>query len=192
MKATALLRHNIETLLRARGHDQKDLAQWCHRTEAWLSKILEDEEARKRKGTKERGLPVRYFDRIADFFGIEPYQLLQPGVSRLSERRSGLERRGRQDRRIGRGGLMRETTPVSSQVALVELVGYLNEREQADFVRMIGERLRGRLPPPAEGRVLAGQESDGGTRGPTGRVKGRKARNKAGKVGASSRDASEE
>jgi hypothetical protein len=45
-----------------------------------------------------REFPLKYWDKIADFFGISTYQLLQPGVSQLTERRkaqrrSGVERR---------------------------------------------------------------------------------------------------
>jgi hypothetical protein len=75
------------------------LAVWCHKTDGWLSKILADEPDH----AKARGLPVKYLDRIADFFGLATYQLLQPGISALTERRKGTERRSGRDRRIGRG-----------------------------------------------------------------------------------------
>lgn len=91
MRANLLLKHNITTLLRARGQTQRDLAQWCRRTDAWLSQIFSDEK---------RGVPLKYLDRIADFFGLATYQLLQPGISRLTERRTGMERRAGRDRRI--------------------------------------------------------------------------------------------
>jgi DNA-binding Xre family transcriptional regulator len=91
MKANLLLKHNIGALLRARGQTQKDLAQWCHRTEAWLSKIFTDEK---------RGVPLKYLDRIGDFFGIATYQLLQPGITPLTERRSRVDRRNGRDRRM--------------------------------------------------------------------------------------------
>jgi hypothetical protein len=90
MRSSRLLRRNLESLLRARGQTQHDLAQWCRRSDAWLSKIL-DENAN-------RGLPLKYLDRIADFFGIATYQLFQPGISPLLERRKG-ERRIGLDRR---------------------------------------------------------------------------------------------
>jgi len=93
MKANALLKHNILTLLRARGHEQKDLAQWCRKSESWLSQILSQER---------REFQTKDFDRIADFFGIATYQLFQPGITRFTERRSGLERRATRDRRISK------------------------------------------------------------------------------------------
>lgn len=156
LKANALLKRNIEALLRARGHRQRDLAEWCHRSEEWLSKALRDER---------RGLPVKYMDRMADFFGIAVYQLFQPGINSLTERRSGLERRQFRERRVGRGGLMREQ-PASNQAALVELISYLDEGEQADFVRMLGDRLRGRRRRPGDHIPLAEPASLGATMTP--------------------------
>lgn len=91
MKSSGLFKHNIDALLRARGQTRHDLAQWCRRTDAWLSKIL---------GKDDRNLPLKYLDRIADFFGLAPYQLFQPGITPLTERRRTERRLGR-DRRIG-------------------------------------------------------------------------------------------
>lgn len=91
MKATFLLKHNITTMLKARGQTRHDLAFYCRRSDAWLSKLMSDEN---------RNVPVKYFDRIADFFGIATYQLFQPGISPLTERRRGSDRRSGQDRRI--------------------------------------------------------------------------------------------
>ena len=91
MRSALVLRRNLEALLRARQQTQHDLAQWCRRSDAWLSKIL-DENAK-------RGLPLKYLDRIAEFFGIAAYQLFQPGISPLLERRKG-ERRMGLDRRV--------------------------------------------------------------------------------------------
>lgn len=96
MKAIYLLKQNIDTLLRARGQSQHDLAVWCRRTDAWLSKILRESAG---EGRKERGLPLKYLDRIADFFGLSAFQLFQPGIAPLTERRRA-ERRSGQDRRI--------------------------------------------------------------------------------------------
>lgn len=154
IKTQILLKRNISTLLRKRGHEQKDLAVWCRRSEAWLSKALT-------KDTAE--IPVKYWDRIADFFGIATYQLIQPGISALTERRHGLERRGGRERRVGHGGLMRPTI-VTHQAALVQLFSYLDEQEQADVVRMIGDRLRGRLPQPTPDIEAAVQASTVETR----------------------------
>ena len=94
MRANALLKHNIDTLLTERGQKRKDLAQWCHRTESWISKIFQ---------TDKREIPLKYLDRIADFFGLATYQLFQPGRSTTTERRRA-ERRFGSERRIGPQG----------------------------------------------------------------------------------------
>jgi len=158
MKANVLLKRNIDALLKRRGHSQKDLAQYCYRTEEWLSKALRDEK---------RGIPLKYLDRIAAFFGIEPYQLVQPGINALTERRSGLERRSGTERRIGRGGLMKPP-PVANQAALIELVSYLDEQQTADFVKSLGEQVRGRLPRPSPDSASAGPASARKTRAASG------------------------
>ncbi len=86
--ALRLVRENIVELLRRRHMTQKDLAVWCGHEEAWISAILREH----------RGLPMQELDRVADFFGLEPHELLRPGIA--IERRSGLDRRVG-ERRIG-------------------------------------------------------------------------------------------
>lgn len=90
LKAERILADNISTLLRARGQSQHDLAQWCRHSDVWLSKFLRHE----------REIQLKDLDRVADFFGIATYQLFQPGISPLTERRKGGERRSGRDRRI--------------------------------------------------------------------------------------------
>ena len=89
--AAKLLRDNIGQLIATRRDKQKDLADWCGHSEAWISAFLRGE----------RDFRLKDLNRIADFFGLEPYQLLSPGLSGLTERRSGVERRSGHDRRIG-------------------------------------------------------------------------------------------
>lgn len=103
MKAHHLLKQNIDTLLRARGQKRKELAVWCRRSESWLSQIFTDDE---------RNLPLKYLDRIADFFGLSTYQLFQPGISPLTERRSGMDRRSGRDRRISAKVRRTAETPI--------------------------------------------------------------------------------
>lgn len=91
MKADRMLAENISALLRERGQRQRDLAQWCHHSDVWISAIL----------AGKRAAHMKDLDRIADFFGIATYQLFQPGISRFTERRSGKERRAGRDRRVG-------------------------------------------------------------------------------------------
>ena len=91
IKAPKLLGENVSALLRARGQTQHDLAQWCHKTDVWVSQFLNGK----------RLWQLDDLDRIADFFGIATYQLFQPGISPLTERRSKLERRTGRERRVG-------------------------------------------------------------------------------------------
>lgn len=90
MKAERLINENIGALLRGKGTDQKTLAQWCRKTEVWLSFKLAGKRAWK----------VDELDRVADFFGIATYQLLQPGIAVTSERRTGYDRRSVKERRM--------------------------------------------------------------------------------------------
>src|SRR3990167_264560 len=83
-------------MLKARGQTRHDLAMWCRRSDPWLSKLFTDEN---------RNIPLKSLDRIADFFGIATYQLFQPGISHLTERRKSTDRRSGQDRRVSRAML---------------------------------------------------------------------------------------
>lgn len=90
MKTEYLLLQNIRALLEGRGFYQRDLAMWVGKHETWLSKILQED----------RGIRMKDLDRIADFFGLSSYELLQPGIGPLTERRRG-DRRSDRDRRGG-------------------------------------------------------------------------------------------
>lgn len=103
MRASDLLKTNIETLLAARKQTKHELARYCRRSDAWLSKIL---------GGPDRNLPLKYLDQLADFFGLVVYQLFQPGISPLSERRRGKERRVLTDRRMSARNRSLPRTPV--------------------------------------------------------------------------------
>jgi hypothetical protein len=91
MKAARRLAENVSALLTTRRHKQTDLAQWCRRSDVWVSQFLRGE----------RNWQLDDLDRVADFFGLATYQLFQPGISPLTERRRGGERRTMQDRRVG-------------------------------------------------------------------------------------------
>lgn len=99
IRIEVLIKRNIVALLKARRLQQQDLAQHCRRdvdkkkAGEWLSKILNSER---------HNLPLEYWGRVADFFKVEPYVLLQPGVAAESERRRGGDRRAFQDRRMSR------------------------------------------------------------------------------------------
>lgn len=85
-----VLSENIQALLRARKLSQHDLAQWCRHSDPWLSAFL----------SGKREVQLADLDRIADFFGIATYQLFQPGISQVTERRKPGERRCGRDRRL--------------------------------------------------------------------------------------------
>src|SRR5438034_6033457 len=90
MKASRLLKQNVDALLRRDHLTRKDLAQWCHRSESWISKIYREER---------REFPMDKLDRIAEILGVDTYQLFQPGIAGIAERRSGLDRRRDHERR---------------------------------------------------------------------------------------------
>jgi hypothetical protein len=90
MKAYRLLKENVDALLRRDRLDRKDLAQWCRKSESWISKIYKEDR---------RSFSTKDLDRIADLFGLDAFQLFQPGIS-AGERRSGLDRRGKEERRM--------------------------------------------------------------------------------------------
>lgn len=101
MRAIFLLTQNIRSLLDERRESQHSLAQWCRHSDVWLSHFL----------AGKREIQLKDLDRVAEFFGIATYQLFQPGISRLTERRSAVERRSGRDRRIGNAlRMMRENT----------------------------------------------------------------------------------
>jgi transcriptional regulator with XRE-family HTH domain len=90
MRAERIIVENIQHLLRKRGHKQRELAEWCGHSETWLSSIFRGE----------RQFRITDFDKISDFFGVATYQLFQPGIAPVTERRSSTERRSGQDRRV--------------------------------------------------------------------------------------------
>lgn len=91
MHAISLLRQNISAILVARRESQTALARWLGKDRSWINKFLNGH----------REVQLKDLDRIADFFGIEAYQLFQPGISHLTERRKKSDRRSGLDRRQG-------------------------------------------------------------------------------------------
>ena len=125
MKALPLLKHNIDTLLKARKQTRRDLAQWVRQSmdnkkiDPWISHIFTKPEA---------DVPMKYLDRIADFFGLPVYQMFQPGISHLTERRRA-ERRTMKDRRLA---AMNQRVRQS----LSEAVASLSQADVADMIRL--------------------------------------------------------
>lgn len=134
LKAKQLLKHNIDTLLRARGQTRHDLAMWCRRDDSWLSKIMDQ--------GKDRNIQLAYLDRIADFFGIATYQLFQPGISPLTERRVHGDRRSGRDRRLSRA------LPLSQKpgdVDLMELIRALSREGRQQVIEVAAHVLNDEL-----------------------------------------------
>lgn len=123
MQASRLLKTNIDALLRERHQTRHDLAMWCRKSDAWLSKILSDSPS-----DQARGMPMKYLDRIADFFGLATYQLFQPGLGGIGERRKA-ERRSGKDRRV---------SALNQRVhqTLSDAIASLTQTDVADMIRL--------------------------------------------------------
>lgn len=87
-----MARENIKTLLERKRMTIKEVSNMLGHDKSWLSKILKSDEAQD-KDPNSRSITMETLDELAQFFGLEPYQLLMPGMSALLERRKGAERR---------------------------------------------------------------------------------------------------
>ena len=174
MNAKSMFRENVLALLQARGQRPHDLAAWCRRTDSWLSKIL---------GKDNRNLPIAYLDRIADFFGLAPYQLFQPGISPLTERRKLTERRAGRDRRVSRrSGLMNaaDVGLSNEDVAFLLRLQSLPLQDRAEVDALVKEAMhRRRKGGSSTAPDGAAAGSGGGTAAGT-RARGRRKRNPGG------------
>lgn len=142
LHANALMKANIEALLKARGQTQVELARWCRRSESWISKIMSE---------PQRELPMKYFDRIADFFGIATYQLLQPGISPLTDRRAGLDRRTGRDRRLSQAVL----SAAPGDVDVIHLIRALTRGGRERAIAMLADLVNDELRRPPAKSVTA-------------------------------------
>jgi hypothetical protein len=138
MRANALMKVNVAALLRARGQTQKDLAQWCRRSETWISKIMKQDH---------REFPMKYFDRIADFFGVATYQLLQPGLTQQTERRKN-QRRVHPDRRVSavQKGLRESVSELAAGLTAEDVALLLRARSLSAEDRQLLEASSRALP----------------------------------------------
>lgn len=135
MKALPLLKHNIDTLLKARGQTRRDLAMWVRQStnkrkiDPWISQIFTN---------ADREFQMKYLDRIADFFGIVVYQLFQPGISPLTERRQSGERR-KGDRRISHltQQIRASLSPVSANLTEADIADLLRLRTLTEESRRV-------------------------------------------------------
>lgn len=104
MNLDDVLKANIVGLLARQNRKPAALAKWLHMTPSWAGKALKPSYALK-PGEIPRNIPVKHLDRIAEFFRVQPCQLITPGYAanasdrrsgrdrRIKERRSGIERR---------------------------------------------------------------------------------------------------
>lgn len=93
LRSLHILRSNIQALLLKRRESEAALAAalgFKHRSS--LNKFLNNDRA---------GFQMWRLDRMSAFFGIPVYQLFQPGISPLLERRVLKDRRMGHDRRQG-------------------------------------------------------------------------------------------
>ena len=155
MKAQSLLAQNVEALLKSRGLKQVDLANWCRKSEVWVSQFL---------GGK-RSWKIKDLDRIADCFGVATYQLFQPGISTLTDRRRRDRRSGRERRQsfaqrsmlpVGehiaafRPGAQQSTPPAAAATVLSDEI-----RTSLDAMRRDIDAILAGEQTPAAGRALA-------------------------------------
>lgn len=118
MRAYALMKANVDAVLKARGIAREELSKLCHRDPSWASKILTNDK---------RWFPMPYWDRICSILGLEPYQLMQPGISAYTERRRHQRRSGRDRRISAMNHHVRESVS--------ELIATLSERDVARIIR---------------------------------------------------------
>lgn len=159
LKASELLKHNIDALLQARGQNKAELARWCRRSRSWMDKIFSEDR---------REVPLKYLDRIADFFGIATYQLFQPGISPLTERRKA-ERRAGTDRRVSRAVLSEKRGDTDLMQVIRALSQSGREQAIAELMRILDRELR----PPRATPALPGAQGHTGESAESSRAHGR-------------------
>lgn len=138
LKINLQMKQNLVALLALRGKQQGELARFVRRTkdkkvDSWISHILDQNDPRE--------LPMRYWERAAEFLGVSPYQLLQPGIAgSVSERRSGADRRHGLERRISQAVPSRPR-----EIDLFEFIRALPREDQDDLLADASDRLNKRL-----------------------------------------------
>jgi transcriptional regulator with XRE-family HTH domain len=123
MTANKLLKANVQKLLELRGKTREQLAQAVGNSTNWIDKIFRYDE---------RTFPVKYYAPIAKFFGVEVYQLFQPGIAEHSERRSGADRRQLPDRRFSQAVLSER--PLDTDIIhVMRAISLLGRRQVLDM-----------------------------------------------------------
>lgn len=150
MHANRQMKMNVDALLRGRRLARKDLADWCRRSESWISKIMILDSPRE--------FPLKYWDKIADFFGISTYQLIQPGVHSLTERRKGQRRTG-VERRVIRVSV--SDAPTFSAQSLIREVLSLDDADLGLLRATIAEAKRSKIAASSRLRSVTVPPSNG-------------------------------
>jgi hypothetical protein len=148
MRANDLMKHNVVALLKGRRQTQRDLAQWCRRSDAWIGKILKEER---------REFPMKYWDRIADFFGVSVYQLIQPGISAVTERRRR-DRRSGLERRLRNIAGEPHRAAISDQSLIREVLN-LGADDRIELVRLLAQTKRRGIDVPSTAGTTPGPDS---------------------------------
>ncbi len=103
IRSQILMKRNIKALLRHRGKTAGGLARFLRHkgqddkdADSWMSHILDETDLK-------RELPMELWDKAAEYLGVDTYHFFLPGIAHneITERRSGEDRRTRDDRRIG-------------------------------------------------------------------------------------------
>lgn len=133
LRTNLVMKQNVKALLRHRGLTQKDLADYCHRSESWIGKILDL--------TSDRKFPLKYWEKISDMLRVETYQLIQPGLTLPTERRKGQRRTGTDRRQQMIQQSVRDAlstmTITERDVALLMRVKLLDAEGQAQVLRSL-------------------------------------------------------
>lgn len=150
MKATLQLKTNIDDLLKRNGRTRRELAirvlgtTDLQRADSWISKIFG------KAGYHTREIQTKYLDDIADYFGLDVFQLFQPGTSEKTERRSGHDRRSGKERRLDRRTKRtRATVPPVVELTLLEreILDDLRKLQYRDFEHVRGWIAMAKLGP---------------------------------------------
>lgn len=147
LKINVLMKQNVKALMAKQGKKPGELARYIFRVndkkvDSWISHILDENSSRE--------FPLKYWERIAEFLIVSPYQLLIPGIAgSVSERRSGSDRRSWKERREGQGMPARP-----GDIDLFEIIRALPREDREDLIAEASDRLnkllRRRLPGAGE------------------------------------------
>lgn len=165
-KAHFVLKENVRALMAARHVRQLELALWCGHGKSWLNKWLNND----------REIQFKDLDRLADFFGMLPHELFTPGISSLTERRTGIQRRKGADRRMSFPDRLGAAKPRAPQHAAPHAPDLLPARPPlTDDIRALAKRTADTIAKntSAPRKHAAGDPGGRSRSGPRGRTGGR-------------------